>query len=1408
MNEKFLFFVSIGLIVMYSLSLSANAVPLNYTSNKIQLLAVPFSYDGYLLNHSIVVGVPGLNTTVWISITLKFSNESSLNNLLANLNNPKSSEYRKFLTQQQFIKDFSPPYNVYHNLVEYLKSKGLHIEYIWKDRVTITIEDSMKNIEKALNVKFLEYRTTINGFNEIFWSVNGPIYLPSTFVPYIRGIDGTNNATRYTLNMVMQGKVNPDFIANGIFPYVYSSDLQKAYDTIELYNNSATAAPSTTHIFAFGRTIATILWEGTTLTGTQVAPFNPADVFYYYEHNMPLWERNANGIPHIWGIGTSGTVPPGPSAENDYYDVFVENTLDLEFSGMQAPGCNVINVYGPGSGGGPSESNFPDNEYNIAVNIGNLTAVSNSWGTSGSNSDVQSSTTVQADVQEMEARGITVLASSGDNGDTTTMGNPANDALNTYGFVAVGGLTIGLNGNPSNDGTGTNVTHPLSYETVWYDNKNTSSSGSHYGTESGTSTAYPMPSWQDIPAVTNNGGSTSGRDIADVSAIANNSLIYIYSGTSSAGYYSVGGTSVACPVVAGQITEIDSYIGVFYNQPWGLGFIDPLFYEIGPSNSKYASPPFFDVTTNPVNYHNPAKVGWDYGSGWGSLNSWNFTMALKFFIDTNVSSVTLKVGSPASVKVSTWYPTLYNSSVYLAVKNIPIGISATLNTNVTSPAPNNASAGIATLTLNGNNNAKAGKYVIYIVGTNYNPSTKSYGNLTREQTLVLYVSNVWYNATFSEAGLPTNQKWSLDFNGTYYSSNTPNIKIPVYNGSYSYTINNSSYYTPTPYKGNIVIKGNNVTIQVTFNQVYNVTFIETGLPVGFTWGITLNSTLKKGATSSIIFTVKNGSYAYSITPLAGYYPNVSYSGNINVNGKNLSLYIKWYAFKYNVTFKEIGLPINDNWSIKINNTLKYTKTNTIVYQLPNGTYRYYVYAPKNYISLASYSTFSLNGGNVYINVNFNESFWVKFYQSGLPIGTNWSMDINNRLWYTAGNNITFNTINGSVDYIINSLYRFVPTPQNGSIKINGSNLTMNIVFNETFSITFVEHGLVSNVTWGVNIGKVVTSNTSMATFNLINGTYRYNVIPLAGYEAIPSQGTVSVTGTNFTVSIVFYTLYSVIFEETGLPAGTMWHVTLNNITESSINSIITFSEINGTYLYNVSPVPFYNVTPSNAQIKINGASKSILIGFVRLYSVTFYETGLKPYTHWSISLSHVIKNSTSNFITFWEEQGDYQFTILSVPGFVSNVTTGYVNVYNSNITENISWSLEHYMVVFIIKGLPLNVSWGVYFNNSKYTTISYEISVSVLSGVYNYSVLPINGYSISPQKGTIIITDNSTPYITIQINASKISNNNAIGIVSNDFLVPVIIIIAIAVVAIVFMVIKRRKKVKSKIESNKQQNKT
>ncbi|MEM1756026.1 MAG: S8 family serine peptidase, partial [Thermoplasmata archaeon] len=262
-------------------------------------------------------------------------------------------------------------------------------------------------------------------------------------------------------------------------------------------------------------------------------------------------------------------------------------------------------------------------------------------------------------VKQMEATGTSVFASSGDDGDTTTQSNPANDAQNTFGFVAVGGTTLTLNGNAGYyNGAGTPLTNVIKNQVVWYDNGNTSSNGDHWGTTSGVSSAYPTPSWQNIPAVINNGGSTSGRNIADIAAIGNNTIIYVSDNATNnpPGYYGIAGTSVSSPVVAGIVASMAGYL----NQKFG--FIDPLFYSIGANETKYKLKPYWDIIQTPANYHKGqtlywAKIGWDYASGWGSINAWNFTHRSITFTESELPSGT------------TWYVNLSNGQSFSSTTN-------------------------------------------------------------------------------------------------------------------------------------------------------------------------------------------------------------------------------------------------------------------------------------------------------------------------------------------------------------------------------------------------------------------------------------------------------------------------------------------------------------------------------------------------------------------------------------------------------------------------------------------------------------------------------------------------------------------------------------------------------------------
>ncbi|HTZ61189.1 MAG TPA: hypothetical protein VMC82_00865 [Thermoplasmata archaeon] len=64
---------------------------------------------------------------------------------------------------------------------------------------------------------------------------------------------------------------------------------------------------------------------------------------------------------------------------------------------------------------------------------------------------------------------------------------------------------------------------------------------------------------------------------------------------------------------------------------------------------------------------------------------------------------------------------------------------------------------------------------------------------------------------------------------------------------------------------------------------YPVTFNEAGLPASTTWTVTLGGTSNHSSTSSIGFTEQNDSYAFNVTPVAGYSASPS-TGSLEVSG--------------------------------------------------------------------------------------------------------------------------------------------------------------------------------------------------------------------------------------------------------------------------------------------------------------------------------------------------------------------------------------------------------------------------------------------------------------------------------------------------------------------------------------------
>ncbi|MFP3318691.1 MAG: protease pro-enzyme activation domain-containing protein [Thermoplasmata archaeon] len=768
------------------------------------------TFDAKLIKSGIMSGKPNPNTLLDISIALKLRNVNQLNNYLEQVENPSSPMFHKFITKAEFQELYSPTNSEFLYVMNYFKEQGLQVIPGPYNLAIFINNVPIYKVEQVFNVQFGLFISNSPLYEKEYFAPLGPVSLPFSVAQYISGISGLTNAYKF-LDDISSHHIIKNFVINGVQDLT-GGDLQKAYQTYDIFNGSSDGASSSTHYFPIGYTVATILWEGTDSAGNQVAPFNPSDIDKYFQTVVPQWEQKIVGsTPNVTGDPVDGAVPPGPSAANDSTQTNYENTLDLEMVSTLAPGANVVCVYGPGGSNGPAETNFPDNEYAAASQLNNLVAVSNSWG----GSDTQTDNTTQNYITEMEATGTTVMASAGDDGDTSTQSNPANDATNTVGFLAVGGTTLTLNGQAgSYNGAGVPAINAIKNQIVWYDNGNTSSNGDHWGTTSGTSSAYPEPSWQDIPAVTNNGGSTSGRNIADVAAIGNNTYIII-----NGAWQWIAGTSVASPVTAGIIAAMAGYL----NQKFG--FIDPLLYKMGPNESKYSLKPFWDVTQTPPGYHSgqtqyDAQVGWDYASGWGSINAWNFTQDIK---GTSTAPATYTVtftenGLPSGTSWSVTFNGNTKSSTTTTISYTGIA-NGSYSFTVGNVSGYTASPSSGTITVNGGN---VNQTITFTPNNSTNSTANSTTNSTANST-----ANSTYTVTFTESGLPSGTSWSVTFNGNTTSSTNTTISFTgIADGSYSYTVGSISGYTASPSSGTITVNGANVNQAITFTPFSSTTTVK------------------------------------------------------------------------------------------------------------------------------------------------------------------------------------------------------------------------------------------------------------------------------------------------------------------------------------------------------------------------------------------------------------------------------------------------------------------------------------------------------------------------------------------------------------------------------------------------------
>ena len=550
------------------------------------------------------------NNRLEVTIGLPLRNREQLTNLLEDIYNPSSPNFRHFLKPDEFTASFAPSEVDYQSVMDFAKAHHLTVAHTHPNRTLVHVSGSVKDIENAFHVHLQTFKHPKE--NRTFFA---PDVEPSldlkTPVLAISGLDNYVRPRPHIHPSVTSSRTNVRPLGGGggggggggvgyAGPFE-GSDFRNAY-------------------------AAGVSQDG---TGQSVGLF---ELFGFSQQDIQDYEDDANIFPYV-------TVQPvlidGASGDDSsvdylnypgYIDYGVEAAADIEMAISMAPGLDSVLVYE-----GPTPLDVPPlgtNYIQNATTTAQINDVLNRMATDDLAKQLSCSygfdinlSTVQI-FQQFAAQGQSFFLASGDFGAFSgAVNEPADDPY----ITVVGGTTL-TTATTSEGGA-------WSSETTWLTPASSDGFGNNYpeyATGGGVSLIYPIPSWQQGISMTANQGSTTKRNVPDVSIVANN--ITVFWGNDAVGI-SIStpevGTSLAAPLWAGLMALANEQAAANGQPP--VGFVNPALYAIAKSGSYQSC--FHDITTGGnTNSASPTKywatAGYDLCTGLGTPNGANLIPAL------------------------------------------------------------------------------------------------------------------------------------------------------------------------------------------------------------------------------------------------------------------------------------------------------------------------------------------------------------------------------------------------------------------------------------------------------------------------------------------------------------------------------------------------------------------------------------------------------------------------------------------------------------------------------------------------------------------------------------------------------------------------------------------------------------
>lgn len=245
---------------------------------------------------------------------------------------------------------------------------------------------------------------------------------------------------------------------------------------------------------------------------------------------------------------------------------------------------------------------------------------------------------------------------------------------------------------------------------------------------------------------------------------------------------------------------------------------------------------------------------------------------------------------------------------------------------------------------------------------------------------------------------------------------------------------------------------------------YNISFTDAGTAPKYDWNVSISGVgihswideSKRCSCSDESFLLPNGSYEYTISGPSGKRVSaIAPSGTIAVNGVNVTKSFDFVKGKtYSVTFEQSGLTGGILWCVELAGKRCSTSTTIQWLNLTPGNYSYQVQSVLGQSIIASEGgkflplagTIEISKKNLSISLDYSTGYAVNFQETGLPAGTNWSVEVVGTTRDSSNSTLSFFLGNGTYQYHISKVPGYKERSSPSNITVNGSPTVVTVLF--------------------------------------------------------------------------------------------------------------------------------------------------------------------------------------------------------------------------------------------------------------------------------------------------------------------------------------------------------------------------